>query len=259
MASFESAQKSPGVYVIEQESEIKAIGGVGTSTAGFIGIKNIQEPPPRQASETFTANTSTDTFNLNHTNVTGLTPNPVSASKTLRKPTNYTLDTTDKKTITFLTKPADEVAIEVAYKTGGAAETPKNESFKGSNVGQGGKVAVADAVNDSSETVKLTVQRTATIEGGKLKLDKAVDAGFSFDISYTYTEQTARGQSASNLTPQLFTGFTEFKTQPQYGDFDGKNIGGELPPACSLWLFQQRRQPLLCGAHRRYQPAQGRG
>ena len=32
------ATKSPGVYVFEEPSAVKAIAGVSTSTAGFIGV-----------------------------------------------------------------------------------------------------------------------------------------------------------------------------------------------------------------------------
>jgi phage tail sheath protein FI len=220
MASFETAQKSPGVYVIEQASEVKAIGGVGTSTAGFIGIKNLGPSP--SDTETLKADTSTDTFDLKkHSNVTTLTATTVSASKTLVKPDHYGLGT-DKITITFVTKPDAEVTIDVAYKNGG---TPKNKSFKGSDVSsRDKKVTVDDAVDDSSDSVKLTVQRTARLESGKLKLDKAVDNGFSFDVSYNYKEQTA-GQPAAKITPLLFTSFTEFKAPTRYGDFDGKTSG----------------------------------
>lgn len=223
MASFESSGQSPGVYVKEQPSEVKAIGGVGTSTAGFIGIKNFPAAPTaKQDSETLTVASSTDTFDLKHTNVTLTTANPVSASRTLDKGTDYTLEG-DKKAITFVTKPEDDVTIDFDYKTAG---TQKHRNAKGSDVGSDKKLALndADAADDLPESVTLTVQRNASIVGDKLKLDKAVAAGFSFEVTYAYTEQTESGgakQSASNVTPLLFTSFTEFKGPN--GDFDGTN------------------------------------
>jgi phage tail sheath protein FI len=244
MASFESAQKSPGVYVIEQPSAVKAIGGVGTSTAGFIGIKSlsttIQQPAASEEksdTETLKADRDTNTFDLRHANVTTLTETTVSASKTLAKVTDYTLDTTEKKIITFTTLLDEDYKVKVGYKSGGS---PKEETFDkdkfvttGTDRNKKTTVTLGDPADDGDVSVKLTVDRKASIEGGKLKLDKPVLTGFSFTVSYKYMEKAGggsegvggQGQSTSNVTPLLFTNFTEFKDQPQFGNFDGSDSG----------------------------------
>jgi hypothetical protein len=118
------ATKSPGVYVFEEPSAVKAIAGVSTSTAGFIGMIPTSGGTPTEQSKDKTFGPTTaeqGTFDLGgppdgypvvkQENVS------VTVTRTL-KPDEYTVDAASKK-VTLNTAPGTGTTVTISYKTGG--------------------------------------------------------------------------------------------------------------------------------------------
>jgi len=110
LASFQS----PGVYVKEVPSQIKAITGVSTSTAGFIGISGTTsvEPTTIKTTDTFTANGTAKTFPLTKT------PAKTDAGAFIVKQGSTDISTTAtiaKSTLTLATAPTKGAQITIEY------------------------------------------------------------------------------------------------------------------------------------------------
>jgi uncharacterized protein len=117
LASFQS----PGVYVKEVPSQIKAITGVSTSTAGFIGLSVAAsaEPTTVKTTDIFTASGTSKTFTLTKT------PAKTDAGSFTVKQGSADISSTAtiaKSTLSLATAPTKGSQISVEYDT---ATTPQ--------------------------------------------------------------------------------------------------------------------------------------
>ncbi len=151
VASYES--KSPGVYVQEVPSQIKAIAGVSTSTAGFIGVSASASTTqvPEKNTETFTGGGAKKSFEL-----TGAAKTDADTYTVTVKVGGAAIETAgatikksgSKSTLEFTTPPADKAAITVEYQVEAPAPAPK--AVLCTNFGEF-KTAFPDEVRDQDQ------------------------------------------------------------------------------------------------------------
>jgi phage tail sheath protein FI len=207
------ATKSPGVYVFEEPSAVKAIGGVSTSTAGFIGV--FLRPAeglgtsPTPDKEPIMVTSATDTFPLKWYPIEPQDNVSVPVTSTLAA-TNYTVVEADKK-VTLTSAPPSGARYTVSYEVSGAEWTDKD-------LAPVAKVLSLTKTPDP-DTVKVMVKTTETAtlgnddtnKKGQVKFTRELPQDSTFEISYPVT--------APEGEPILFTNFTEFKQK--FGNFDG--------------------------------------
>lgn len=221
MASVLSvATKSPGVYVFEEPSAVKAIGGVSTSTAGFIGVFPGPATGPGIAKkEPITVRDKTDTFPLEGYPIEPKTGVSVPVTRTLATPADFTV--ADNK-VTLASAPPGDAKYTVSYKISGTKT--KDPNLTASLTGE---LSLTGTPDPNSVTVMVETTETASLSNddnnqkSQVKFTKALDIGSKFEVEYTIKpkSQEVLLPKAPEGVPLLFTNFTEFKNQ--FGDFDG--------------------------------------
>ena len=188
------AYLSPGVYVEEVKSGVSPIAGVGTSTAGFIGVIN-----------SGTGTTSTQTTTIGSSNA------PVSLNDTSG---NILTGTGTKKSFTFVINEGETfVADEGSYNFYYTIEGEDTEAV----------VTEAPKVGTTASTVDVKLE---TGEGSAIPNNAPIKVTYQVQTSVinsdnTYTIPGEQGET--DFTSQaagevvLCTNFTEFKNA--FGDF----------------------------------------
>lgn len=218
------ATKSPGVYVFEEPSAVKAIAGVSTSTAGFIGVILTSAGIPTEQSEdkkTIGPTTAEQkTFDLGDYPVVKQENVSVSVERTLES-SEYSVD---GSTVKLNEAPGTKAQVTINYKVSGEQKTSGPTTPTANQ-----KSFPLDGTPDSgSVMVKVITTKTATIANndtdkkGQITFSEPLAVGSTFTV--TYQVQAASSASGSTPTapegvPALFTNFTEFKQK--FGDFDG--------------------------------------
>lgn len=198
------ATKSPGVYVFEEPSAVKAIGGVSTSTAGFIGVF----PGPTER-ETITVTAANSTFDLKGY--------PIKPQANVSVPVTRTVATTEyafdrqAKTVTLTSDPPDGAKYIVSYKVSEAERTEKD-------LAPTAKVLSLKETPDA-DSVKVMVKTTETATLGNDDTNKKAQVKFTRALPQDSTFEVTYPVTAPEGVPILFTNFTELKNQ--FGDFDG--------------------------------------
>ncbi|MGH8584624.1 MAG: phage tail sheath family protein [Gammaproteobacteria bacterium] len=212
------ATKSPGVYVFEEPSAVKAIGGVSTSTAGFIGVfsRTFQSTGP----QTFTVTTAGKTVPLDDSHVDPQTGVAVLVTRQLL-PSEYTVSE-DGKTVTLTADPPPDAKYALSYKVNKTDKAepelaPTDKVFTLSDKADKNSVKVMESTTKIADIDNDTGQKK-----GRVTFGTPLPQGATFTVSY----QVQAPQQDPGSTPSapegvaiLFTNFTEFKKE--FGDFDG--------------------------------------
>jgi hypothetical protein len=177
------ATRSPGVYVFEEPSAVKAIGGVSTSTAGFIGVFPASTPgpgiSPTPKKETITVRDKTDTFPLEGYPIEPKTGVSVHVTRALAA-TDYTVD---DKTVTLTSTPPSGAQYDVSYKVSMADRTEKDLTPTAQ------VLSLKDTPDASSVKVMVKTTETASLSNddtkSQVKFTKALDIGSNFEAEYT--------------------------------------------------------------------------
>lgn len=218
----------PGVYVQEVPSAVRPIAGVGTSTAGFIGVVPDTEAIPLRSvagEKVGTGDGQVTTFNL-------------SAYPVIKAESTYTvnvagadtkakLDNDDDKlvsTVTFDTAPADKADVTVDYVVALAQPPLVTRTNVDIGTGDGTKkvfnlpvypVVTAPGtytVTVNNRTVSATLSNDADLVS-RVNLSSAPARGAT--ITGTYIVRLSQGAATGEV--KLCTNFTEFKNS--FGDF----------------------------------------
>jgi phage tail sheath protein FI len=215
--------KAPGVYVFEETSAVKAIAGVSTSTAGFIGVISTTGDPSREQAKdkdkTIGPTTAKEsTFDLGDYPVVKQESVAVSVERTLQTG-EYTVDQAGHK-VTLKTAPGKDAKVAISYKVAGVDKEDPTAA-----AAQQVEFSIKETPDDSTVKVTVTTTNTATIDNddkkGQVKFADQLPVGSTFKVRYQVAATPAAGStpSAPEGVPILCTHFTEFKQQ--FGNFDG--------------------------------------
>ena len=209
--------QSPGVYVFEEPSAVKAIAGVSTSTAGFIGVlPNNWKTKLEEKQKTIGPTTvESDTFDVDVYPAVKQENVPVTTKRYLKPEVEYTV-TNKEITLKINNITGKKFDIYFRKKSNGEIGELKDAQCtanKHTLLEDPSDNSITIQVNETIADAKIINNPTAKV---KFSNNIAVDTTFKVDYSIKVIQP-----SAKECEPYLCTNFTEFRDK--FGDFDGTN------------------------------------